>query len=148
MTPLLRWQRLCKASLLPSSHIARCLTTAARTRCGSRLAVHNAGLKLCLAQGLLNVDLCISGTERSVAYILTLGTDEAYRRRGLASTLLARTLSACQARGLCTPGSKPPNATPLGGPPLQPALPARDNVQRRGFGVLRTPRIPDVETRK
>lgn len=55
-------------------------------------------------QGLLGVDLCVAGAERSVAYILTLGTDEAHRRRGLASALLARTLSECQARWLCLPG--------------------------------------------
>lgn len=33
-----------------------------------------------------------------MAYILTLGTDEAHRRRGLASTLLTRALAECKAR--------------------------------------------------
>ena len=51
-------------------------------------------------QGLLGLDLCDSGAERAVAYILTLGTDEAHRRRGLASTLLKRAFADCEVRGL------------------------------------------------
>ena len=99
-------------------------------------------------QGLLGVDLCVAGAERSVAYILTLGTDEAHRRRGLASALLARTLSECQARWLCLPAPAPANATRAGGPPLPPALLARDNVQRCGACVLCAPRLPDASPGK
>ena len=48
------------------------------------------------AQSLLGLELC--ATAPTVVYILTLGTDDAFRRRGIAGALLQRVLTECQAR--------------------------------------------------